>query len=428
MSAVATTSDEHPVRTSGCDERAKKREKSFPALYVAFARAALPVLFFLGCLVQSDGATRLSLPPGPKQPRHSEGRLPELGGLFRQHEGVSSTSGDLYRQAEDSGLRPQQGEGSGVLESRLRHQRPKVPEVPPNQAETEHRQARAYRRQVHAGACRTSSWAHVIELVFTCPMEEQNTEGEQVPDVSHSNFIMAIDLGVDNLATMVTTTGLQPVIVKGRIVKAINQYYNKMKAHYTSILRQGKNPREGTHTSKRLERLHLQRHRLIKDLFHKASHHIVRLAEEQRIGTIVIGHNAGWKQESAMGRRNNQSFCHLPHKQLIAMIQYKAAAKGITVILTEEAYTSKASFLDQDPLPRFGEGGTYLFSGKRIYRGLYASQAGVIHADVNGAANIMRKVFPNVSAKPSDGIEGLDGNQSINVSTPRVLSILKPSG
>ncbi|PJN55234.1 hypothetical protein PAEVO_19550 [Paenibacillus sp. GM2FR] len=115
--------------------------------------------FFLGCLVQSDGATRLSLPPGPKQPRHSEGRLPELGGLFRQHEGVSSTSGDLYRQAEDSGLRPQQGEGSGVLESRLRHQRPKVPEVPPNQAETEHRQARAYRRQVHAGACRTSSWA-----------------------------------------------------------------------------------------------------------------------------------------------------------------------------------------------------------------------------------------------------------------------------
>ncbi|PJN55235.1 hypothetical protein PAEVO_19560 [Paenibacillus sp. GM2FR] len=182
------------------------------------------------------------------------------------------------------------------------------------------------------------------------------------------------------------------------------------------------------HTSKRLERLHLQRHRLIKDLFHKASHHIVRLAEEQRIGTIVIGHNAGWKQESAMGRRNNQSFCHLPHKQLIAMIQYKAAAKGITVILTEEAYTSKASFLDKDPLPRFGEGGTYLFSGKRIYRGLYASQAGVIHADVNGAANIIRKVFPNVSAKPSDGIEGLDGNQSINVSTPRVLSILKPSG
>ncbi|MCV4231339.1 transposase [Virgibacillus sp. LDC1] len=269
---------------------------------------------------------------------------------------------------------------------------------------------------------------YVIELVFTCPMEEQNTEGEQVPDVSHSNFIMAIDLGVDNLATMVTTTGLQPVIVKGRIVKAINQYYNKMKAHYTSILRQGKNPREGTHTSKRLERLHLQRHRLIKDLFHKASHHIVRLAEEQRIGTIVIGHNAGWKQESAMGRRNNQSFCHLPHKQLIAMIQYKAAAKGITVILTEEAYTSKASFLDKDPLPRFGEGGTYLFSGKRIYRGLYASQAGVIHADVNGAANIIRKVFPNVSAKPSDGIEGLDGNQSINVSTPRVLSILKPSG
>ncbi|HIW32162.1 MAG TPA: transposase, partial [Candidatus Paenibacillus intestinavium] len=79
----------------------------------------------------------------------------------------------------------------------------------------------------------------------------------------------------------------------------------------------------------------------------------------------------------------------------------------------------------QDPLPSYGEEGTWIFSGKRMSRGLYQNTKGLIHADVNGAANIMRKVFPNVSVKDANGIEGLDGNQTINVSTPLVLSILK---
>ncbi|GBF76327.1 hypothetical protein PA598K_04788 [Paenibacillus sp. 598K] len=96
---------------------------------------------------------------------------------------------------------------------------------------------------------------------------------------------MAIDLEVDNLATFVTTTGARPMLVKGGIFKAINQYYKKMKAHYTRVLRQGKDPGEGPYTSKRLERLHLRRHRRIKDGFHKVSHHLVRLAAKAQIGT-----------------------------------------------------------------------------------------------------------------------------------------------
>jgi putative transposase len=79
--------------------------------------------------------------------------------------------------------------------------------------------------------------------------------------------------------------------------------------------------------------------------------HIVQLAASHNIGTIIIGQNQGWKQQSGIGRRNNQSFCHIPHHLLISMIQYKAAAQGIDVQVTEEAYTSKASFLDHDPLP-----------------------------------------------------------------------------
>lgn len=291
---------------------------------------------------------------------------------------------------------------------------------------------------------------YVVELIFACPIKQKKKEATQdsvlgitcaeslmdvnaphllmdvdrsdlLMDVNASHLLMAIDFGLDNLATIVTTTGSQPVIVKGKIVKAINQYYNKMKAHYTGILRQGKEPQEGAYTSKRLERLHRKRHLRIKDLFHKASHHIVKLAVEQRIGTIVIGHNDGWKQASAMGRRHNQSFCHIPHKMLIRMIQYKAAEQGIAVVLTEESYTSKASFLDDDPLPCYGDEGTWKFLGKRIHRGLYRSSKGLIHADVNGAANIMRKVFPNVTANSTDGIEGLDGKQYVGrVNSPGV--------
>ncbi len=123
-----------------------------------------------------------------------------------------------------------------------------------------------------------------------------------------------------------------------------------------------------------------------------------------------------------MGQRNNQSFCHIPHHLLKSMIRYKAADRGIKVQFTEEAYTSKASFLDHDPLPSHGpdEPKQPLFSGRRVHRGLYRSSKGWINADVNGAANILRKVIPNVTA---DGIAGLDGTQSVNVSTPLVLSI-----
>ena len=257
---------------------------------------------------------------------------------------------------------------------------------------------------------------YVVELVFACQAEAANVKREHA---------LAIDLGIDQLATIVTNTGHRPVCVKGKQMKAINQYYNKLKAHYTGILRQGTQPGEGVHTSRRLERLHLQRHRRMKDLFHKASHDIVKFAAKQQIGTIVIGYNRGWKAESDMGRRNNQSFCHIPHQMLVSMIRYKAEAIGIGVILTEEAYTSKASFLDGDPLPEYEEGITRTFSGRRIHRGLYRSRRGLIHADVNGAANIMRKVFPKATA---DGIAGLGGTQSVNVSTPLMLSILSCTG
>ena len=98
-----------------------------------------------------------------------------------------------------------------------------------------------------------------------------------------------------------------------------------------------------------------------------------------------------------MGKRNNQSFVHIPHARFIQMLRYKAALHGIEVRITEEAYTSRASFFDRDEIPAYDPELTepLTFSGRRISRGMYRAKDGrLIHADVNGSLNIARKVFP----------------------------------
>ncbi|MCP1125560.1 transposase [Bacillus sp. 3103sda1] len=242
---------------------------------------------------------------------------------------------------------------------------------------------------------------------------------KSIPEHVDNNRYMSIDLGIHNIATITTNIGITPMLVKGNVIKSINQYYNKQKAHLLGILRHGKEPKEGPHTSKRLEKLHEKRFLKIKDIFHKMSHHIVQIAIQQEISMIVIGKNTSWKQNSNMGNRQNQSFCHIPHNLLIEMITYKAKRNGIAVQVVEESYTSKASFLDNDVIPTYGEEDILVFSGKRIKRGLYRTKENkLLNADVNGSYNILKKAVPKAFA---DGIEGLCHQAA--VSTPLVLSI-----
>lgn len=239
---------------------------------------------------------------------------------------------------------------------------------------------------------------YVVEMIFAVSSIQEMKETK--------NRFMSIDLGIDNMATIVTNTGRSPVLVKGKNIKSINQRYNQLKALYYGILRQGKNTNEGPFTSKRLEKIHNRRFHQIKDLFHKASHHIERIALEEDIDTIIIGQNAGWKQRVNMGKRNNQSFTMIPHSLLIQMITYKAERHGIRVLVTEESYSSQASFFDHDPIPVYGENDVKKsFSGKRIKRGLYCTRNGtVVNADVNGAANIMKKVYEHAFKGPFSNI------------------------
>ena len=135
---------------------------------------------------------------------------------------------------------------------------------------------------------------------------------------------------------------------------------------------------------------------------HTASRRIIDLLVEEGIGTLIIGKNPLWKQEVEMGKKRNQEFVQIPHARFIELLTYKAELVGIRVVLSEESYTSKASFLDRDLIPVYDPTRSEepRFSGRRDRRWYYASGKRIIHSDVNGSYNIGRKVVPTAFNGP----------------------------
>ena len=211
------------------------------------------------------------------------------------------------------------------------------------------------------------------------------------------SFCAAIDLGVTNLAAITANrAGFIPRLVNGRTLKAINQWYNKRMKELTLCL--PKTDRE--RVTKQMERITTHRNRQVNHYLHAAGKTIIDFLVKQGVGTIIVGKNPLWKQDVNMGRRNNQNFVQIPHARFIDMLTYKAELVGIQVELQEESYTSKASFLDLDPIPtyQYDDETEYTFSGKRIGRRnrLYRAKDGwIICADVNGSYNILRKCKPD---------------------------------
>ena len=196
----------------------------------------------------------------------------------------------------------------------------------------------------------------------------------------------SIDPGLNNIVSIYNNIGIRPLLYNGRPIKSINQYYNKTNAKLRSELPINVN------SSKRLKQLSFKRNNKLDYEMHKLSNHIINEAIKHNISKIFIGNNTGWKHEINLGKENNQNFVNIPHTKLFQQLLYKGALKGIEVIFTEESYTSKASFFDKDELPIYGDFDTPKFSGRRIKRGLYRDSKGNDwNADLNGAANIMRK-------------------------------------
>ena len=200
--------------------------------------------------------------------------------------------------------------------------------------------------------------------------------------------VMAIDIGVENLATCVSNV-MTPFIMDGRKLKSINQYWNKEKARLQAIA-----AKQNTKTTHRINRLTIKRNNRVNDIIKKTARYIINNCIEHQIGTLIVGYNEDFKRQVNLGKVNNQNFVQIPFGSLRRQLEFLCWTYGIDYIEQEESYTSKSSFIDDDILPEYNKNQSYLgtFSGKRIHRGLYKTKTGIlINADVNGAYNILRK-------------------------------------
>jgi putative transposase len=227
---------------------------------------------------------------------------------------------------------------------------------------------------------------YTVEVIYEQPV---------IPADVDPTRVAAIDIGVNNLAAVASNQpGLVPFLVQGRPVKAINQWYNKRRARLQAKLA------EGVFVSRQLDILTDQRNRQMTSYLHVASRRIMDWLVAQRIGTLVIGKNDGWKQQIRLGKRTNQHFVFIPHARFIQMLTYKAELVGIRVLVSEESYTSKSSFLDLEPVAKHES-----YAGRRVKRGLFRARDGrCLNADINGAYNILRKVVPDAFGNGIGGV------------------------
>jgi len=253
--------------------------------------------------------------------------------------------------------------------------------------------------------------SYVIEIVY---------KYNEIIKSKYNDNYLSIDLGINNLATCVTTIeGQQPFIINGKPLKSMNQYYNKNKAKYQSKLNHFinyKGEKIQKSKSKKITNLTNKRNNKIGDYLHKSSKYIIDYCITNNIDNIVLGKNIGWKQEVNMGKKTNQKFVNIPFNLFESYLNYKSVKYGLNFKVREESYTSKASALDLDYIPIYSKlnnselGNNELdkenitklkFSGKRIKRGLYkTSKEILINADVNGSINILRKEIGDEKIKP----------------------------
>lgn len=225
--------------------------------------------------------------------------------------------------------------------------------------------------------------ARFFEVQYTYEVQEQ----QRNLDKTHA---LAIDFGINNLATCVTSKG-RSFIIDGKKLKSINQWFNKENARLQRIKDKQK---YGKKPTLRQKYLYSSRNNKVNDYMSKTARKIINYCLANNIGTLVCGYNETFQRNSNIGKVNNQTFVNIPFGKLREKLEYLCKLYSLKFVEQEESYTSKSSFFDMDILPKFEEDKpqTYSFSGKRIKRGLYQTSKGYIfNADINGALNILKK-------------------------------------
>lgn len=215
-------------------------------------------------------------------------------------------------------------------------------------------------------------------------------EAEYIQRNLNKNNALALDLGINNLVTAVSSNG-KSFIIDGRRLKSINQWFNKENARLQSIKDKQHFGKKTTNRQKAITR---DRNNKVNDYMNKTARTVINYCINNNIGTLIVGYNETFQRNSHIGKPNNQNFVNIPYGRLRNKLEYLCELNDIVFIKQEESYTSKASFWDNDDIPTYNADNPkeYQFNGKRIHRGLYKTAKGkVFNADVNGALNIMRK-------------------------------------
>jgi putative transposase len=251
-------------------------------------------------------------------------------------------------------------------------------------------------------------WDKDIKLVEIIP-KPKSFHAVFVYEENHADFtmvsqgeqVMSIDLGLNNLATCVTNGVIKPFIIDGRRLKSVNAYYNKRKAKMQSKLSE-----RGKKWSRKLQSLTNWRNAVVNDYMHRATSYVVKICVEHGISKVVVGDVVKSLNNINLGKKTNQNFVNLSIGQFVDKLGYKLGSHGIELVVTNESYTSRASFVDGDKMPkRYNPKAKQkqqriksTFSGKRVKRGLYKSSDGtLLNADANGAYNILRKTDSDFS-------------------------------
>lgn len=216
-----------------------------------------------------------------------------------------------------------------------------------------------------------------IEIIYEIE-EKKNIEGTN---------IMAIDLGMNNLATCTNIKNNKSMIIAGEMIKAKIGYINKEISRLQEIQMKMVGNKKYRNT-KRIRKLYEKRRNYCHTYMHKASRMVIEYAIENKCNTIVMGNIKDIKQNN----KNNKRFVQMPIQSLVRKIEYKAKKEGIEVEYITEEYTSGVSSLDKEEISK-----RKYNKNRRIKRGLFISNKGkVINADVNGSINILRKYIKNI--------------------------------
>ena len=211
---------------------------------------------------------------------------------------------------------------------------------------------------------------------------------KEAPETKLNRKVASIDLGGKILMAVAYNFNRRGISISANMLRSLNHYYNKMISTMTSILP------KGIKISDAIRNLWRKREEQIRNLLGYYANRLIEEFKSLGITKLVIGKNKEQKQEiNLYSKVENRNFCMIPFNKLIEILRYKCEENGIECTEQEESYTSKASFLDSDFIPVYGnEDGKYEFSGwrnGRTYKIKGKNQK--IHADLNGALNIMRK-------------------------------------